>query len=43
MQSTEIRAIQSDDFDIWVPLWKGYQRFYEVEIAEFVTLETAGH
>ncbi|SAL42955.1 N-acetyltransferase GCN5 [Caballeronia turbans] len=40
MQSIEIKAIDSNDFDIWLPLWKGYQRFYEVDIPESVTLET---
>ena len=40
MQSVEIRAVESANFDIWLPLWKGYQRFYEVNIRESVTLET---
>ena len=40
MQSVEIKAIDNNDFDIWLPLWKGYQRFYEVDIPEFVTLKT---
>ena len=40
MQQIEIRAVQSPDFDIWLPLWKGYQRFYEVDIPEAVTLQT---
>jgi GNAT superfamily N-acetyltransferase len=40
MQSVEIRAVERADFDIWYPLWKGYQRFYEVNIPESVTLET---
>ena len=40
MRSVEIKAIDNNDFDIWLPLWKGYQRFYEVDIAESVTLET---
>jgi len=40
MHLTEIRAIESDDFDKWLPLWMGYQRFYEIEIPEPVTLET---
>jgi hypothetical protein len=30
LQSVEIKAIENNDFDIWLPLWKGYQRFYEV-------------
>jgi len=40
MQSVEIKAIENNDFDIWLPLWKGYQRFYEVDIPESVTLKT---
>lgn len=40
MKSVEIKAIESDDFDIWLPLWKSFQRFYEVEIPESVTLQT---
>ncbi|BCG02584.1 N-acetyltransferase (plasmid) [Paraburkholderia sp. PGU19] len=40
MQSVEIRAVESADFEIWLPLWRGYQRFYEVDIPESVTLKT---
>lgn len=40
MKSIDIRAIDVSDFDIWLPLWKGYQRFYEVDIPEAVTHET---
>ena len=40
MQSVEIKAIDNYDFDMWLPLWKGYQRFYEVDIPESVTLNT---
>lgn len=40
MPSTEIRAIDNDDFDTWLSLWHDYQRFYEVEIPEAVTLKT---
>ena len=40
MQSVEIKVIANNDFDIWLPLWKGYQRFYEVDIPELVTLKT---
>lgn len=40
MKSIEIRAIDSNDFDIWLPLWKGYQQFYEVDIPESMTRET---
>ena len=40
MQSVEIKPVDADDFDVWLALWKGYQRFYEVDIPESVTLET---
>ncbi|QUN32186.1 GNAT family N-acetyltransferase (plasmid) [Cupriavidus sp. KK10] len=40
MQSVEIKAIDNYDFDMWRSLWKGYQRFYEVDIPESVTLNT---
>lgn len=40
MQSVEIKAIDENDFDVWLPLWKGYQRFYEVDIPESVSLNT---
>ena len=40
MQTVEIRAIENGDFDIWLPLWKGYQRFYKADIPESVTLTT---
>lgn len=43
MQSVEIKFIDNNDFDNWLPLWKGYQRFYEVEIPESVTLKTWAH
>ncbi|ABR91399.1 acetyltransferase, GNAT family [Janthinobacterium sp. Marseille] len=40
MQSIEIKAIENKNFEIWLPLWKGYQRFYKVDIPESVTFET---
>ena len=36
----EIRAVGDNDFDRWLPLWKGYQHFYEVDIPEAATLTT---
>ena len=30
----EIRLVSPDDHDVWMPLWKGYQRFYKTEIPE---------
>lgn len=40
MHSVKIHVIDRNDFDIWLPLWKGYQGFYEVEIPFSVTLQT---
>ena len=40
MQSIEIIAINDNDFDILLSLWESYQRFYEVDIPEAVTLNT---
>ncbi|WP_028206390.1 GNAT family N-acetyltransferase [Paraburkholderia nodosa] len=40
MQSVEIKAIERSDFDIWLPLWQSYQRFYKVDIPTIVTLDT---
>ncbi|QYD67135.1 GNAT family N-acetyltransferase [Paraburkholderia edwinii] len=40
MQSVKIKAPDNNDFDIWLPLWKGYQQFYKVDIPESVTLKT---
>lgn len=37
MAAVEIKPIESEDFHIWLPLWKGYQRFYEADIPESVT------
>lgn len=30
----EIRLVSPNDHDVWMPLWKGYQRFYKTEIPE---------
>ena len=40
MHSVEMKAIDINGFDIWFPLWKGYQRFYVVEILVSATLKT---
>ena len=40
MQSVEIKAVEKCDFDIWLPLWKCYQKFYSVNIPESVTFKT---
>jgi GNAT superfamily N-acetyltransferase len=33
MSTIPIRGFEADDFDAWYPLWRGYQAFYEVDIA----------
>ena len=35
-----IRPARPEDFDAWLPLWKGYQTFYRTDIAEDVTRQT---
>ena len=40
MSLVEIKAVGNNDFDIWLPLWSDYQRFYKVDIPEPVTLKT---
>ena len=36
----KIRIAQASDFAQWLPLWKGYQVFYKVDIADEVTAQT---
>ena len=40
MRSFEIRPIDDGDFMAWLPLWRGYQRFYKVDIPDQVTHAT---
>ncbi len=40
MASVEIKAVEPIDFDRWLPLWKGYQRFYETDIPDDATAMT---
>lgn len=40
MSQIQLRPAAPDDFDAWLPLWRGYQAFYKVDIAEDVTRET---
>ena len=35
-----IRLVAAGEFDQWLPLWEGYQRFYKVEISRKVTDHT---
>ena len=32
-----VRPLAAGDRERWLPLWRGYQRFYRVDIAEAVT------
>ena len=40
MSAVIVRGARLDDFEQWLPLWRGYQSFYETEIADTVTRET---
>jgi hypothetical protein len=40
MQTAAIRTVASGDFDAWLALWRGYQRFYRVDFPESVTRST---
>jgi GNAT superfamily N-acetyltransferase len=35
-----IRPLRREDHDVWMPLWKGYQTFYKVDIAAEVSAVT---
>ena len=35
-----IRPVAANDYAAWLPLWQGYQLFYEVHIPETVTATT---
>lgn len=30
----DIRPISAEDHAVWLPLWQGYQRFYQIEIPD---------
>ena len=40
MPQIRVRAAHRDEFDTWLPLWRGYQGFYEVDIGEDVSRTT---
>ena len=40
MKHVIVRPAEPSDFEPWLPLWRGYQTFYEVDIADAVTRET---
>ena len=39
-QPIELRPVRETDRDAWVPLWRGYQTFYKVDIPAEVTAVT---
>jgi len=40
MTDITVRAAREDEYDAWYPLWRGYQAFYKVDIAEAVSRTT---
>lgn len=38
--SCEIRPITPADYDLWLPLWHGYQTFYKADIPSTVSEQT---
>jgi ribosomal protein S18 acetylase RimI-like enzyme len=40
MQPVSIRPLSTGDWGRWLPLWRGYQTFYRVDIADDVTKES---
>ena len=40
MSQIEIRPVTASDQAVWLPLWQGYLRFYETELADAVTQST---
>jgi ribosomal protein S18 acetylase RimI-like enzyme len=37
MPAARVRSARADEFEVWMPLWRGYQAFYKVEIADDVS------
>jgi GNAT superfamily N-acetyltransferase len=37
MPNILVRAARNDEYDNWLPLWRGYQGFYKVDIADAVS------
>jgi GNAT superfamily N-acetyltransferase len=33
----DIAPLAAEDYDVWLPLWRGYQTFYKVDIPEAAT------
>ncbi len=40
MPTLQVRFFTAADFDIWYPLWRAYQAFYRVDLAEDVSRTT---
>lgn len=40
MSPVTIRQAAADDFEAWLPLWRGYQTFYKTDIDHATTLTT---
>ena len=40
MTTRLVRAARADEFATWMPLWRGYQAFYKVDLAEDVSRTT---
>lgn len=40
MTNITVRPARADEYTIWYPLWRGYQAFYKVDIAEDVSRTT---
>ena len=37
MPTIRVRAARDDEYAAWLPLWRGYQAFYKVDIADEVS------
>jgi GNAT superfamily N-acetyltransferase len=42
MSDVVVRPVERGDFDLWLPLWRGYLTFYKAEVADEVTRATWG-
>jgi GNAT superfamily N-acetyltransferase len=40
MPTIQVRAAREHEFDVWLPLWRGYQAFYKVDLPPEVTATT---
>jgi GNAT superfamily N-acetyltransferase len=40
MPKIQVRAARAQDHDAWLPLWRGYQAFYKVDLPAEVTATT---